>query len=154
MNVKLLRSINIDLLLDQHNPIIDRFNSIWVNLHIVETNVYHKNGGELVYFRIDKMGKKEWIFYQDMLMNKFWCNYNRYWVILKADFNINYDEIQIITKLLVNNANCNLTTPPPSHTLDTLGAIDIIINNIDVPIPIFIQHDGFVNVIDTKINDI
>jgi hypothetical protein len=43
---------------------------------------------------------------------EFWANYKRYWEILEREFHLEYDEIQAITKLLVEEAlNREVTTP-------------------------------------------
>lgn len=96
----LIRDIQIDLILGNTNPIIDFFNAIWSDLSVCETYVYHNNGGEIIYYN----SRKEWIFYRDDKNDKFWCSYDRYWREIKLEFDLEYGEIKIITKLLVENA--------------------------------------------------
>jgi hypothetical protein len=118
MDITLVRSLKIDLLLDHPNTIIEWFNSIWDNLHTIEANVYHKDGGELIYYIINDLGEPEWIFFQDN-ERYFWCNYVRYWKVLKiklsvhayfqitqiAICNLSISTISHITKALVSNAS-------------------------------------------------
>jgi hypothetical protein len=99
----LSRQVQIAIITDMPNPIVDWFNGIWNQLDIIETDVYHSNGGEIIYYRtID--GKKTMIFYQDDDSGKFWCNYIHYWIILTENYNLSYKEIQSITKILIDNA--------------------------------------------------
>ena len=42
---EITRDLQIDLILNNTNPIIDTFNGIWNSLSVIETNVYHEEGG-------------------------------------------------------------------------------------------------------------
>ena len=82
------------------NPIVDLFNEITKELQIINCEVYNEDGLEFIYFNKEK----EWIFYQDAKNGEFWCVYNRYWKIFESEFNFKYEEIQAITKFLVEEA--------------------------------------------------
>jgi hypothetical protein len=79
-------------------------------LQIINCDVYNKDGLEFIYFVPTKSAEhyynkeNEWIFYQDVKNGEFWCDYNRYWEIFKSEFNLKYEEIEAITKLLVEEA--------------------------------------------------
>ena len=79
------------------NPIVDLFNEITKDLQIINCDVYNKDGLEFIYYNREK----KWIFYQDVKNEEFWCDYKRYWEIFKSKFNLKYEEIGAITKLLV-----------------------------------------------------
>lgn len=105
---QLIRDLQIDLILDNPNPIIDTFNGIWNDLSVIESNVYHERGGEFIYYD----SNKEWIFYQDDKNDNFWCHYDRYWSIFVFKVNINHTYIPLITKFLVEKAlNNRIATP-------------------------------------------
>jgi hypothetical protein len=99
--MKEIRDIKIDLLMGNQNPIVDLFREITDGLNIIKCDVYNNNdGSEFIYY--NREGK--WIFYQDVKNEEFWCDYNRYWEIFKSEFNLKYEEIAAITKLLVEEA--------------------------------------------------
>jgi len=104
MSTILIRTTQIDLLLGNTNHVIDYFNSLWATLHIIEVDVYHKSGGEFIYYTLNKLGNKEWIFYQDVAASHFWCNYSKYWIVFCVEFDLTYTETQTITKILIDNA--------------------------------------------------
>lgn len=111
----LIRQIQIDLITNDTNPIVEWFNNLWNKLDVIKTNVYHINCGEIVYYL--NGNRKQYIFYQDDENDRFWCNSDHYWKILINDFNLNYNEIQTVTKLLVENAlNKTVATPVPLVT--------------------------------------
>jgi len=92
--MKEVRDIKIDMLMGNQNPIVDLFCEITSGIEIINCDVYNKDGLEFIYHK-----DGQWIFYQDA--KKFWVHYNRYWKIFESEFNLKYDEIQAITKLLV-----------------------------------------------------
>ena len=98
----LIRQLKIDMITDAYNPIIEWFNSIWNDLYVTETSVYHNNGGELIYFILNNDVKKI-IFYQDDSNENFWCHYDNYWSILESKHKLNYKDIQSINKFIVEN---------------------------------------------------
>ena len=98
--MKEIRDIKIDLLMGNKNPIVDLFNDITKDLQIINCNVYNEDGLEFIYYNKEN----EWIFYQDAKNGKFWCDYNRYWSFFREKLNLEYKEIQAITKFLVEEA--------------------------------------------------
>ena len=103
--MKEIRDIKLDLLMGNDNPIVNLFNEITDGMQIINCNVYNKDGLEFIYFAPTKSNKEnEWIFYQDAKNGEFWCVYNRYWKIFESEFNFKYEEIQAITKYLVEEA--------------------------------------------------
>ena len=106
--MKEIRDIKIDLVMGNKNPIIERFMEITKDLKIIKCDVYNEDGLEFIYHNKDG----EWIFYQDAKNGEFWANYKRYWEILEREFRLEYEEIQELTKLLVEEAlNREVTTP-------------------------------------------
>ena len=112
----MIRQLQIDLITNDYNPIIYWFdNNIWSNIKIMEVDVLHKNGGELIYYIvIDNI--KKWIFYRNDEFDKFLCNYDYYWSFLETRFYFNYKDIQNVTKMLIynvmdNSNNADISTP-------------------------------------------
>ncbi len=102
MTNPLARQLSIDFITDTPNPIIEWFSTLWSTLLVIETDVYHDEGGELIYYRIVD-GKKQWIFYQDSSTD-YWCNDELYWTFLVTQFKVNWGDISAITKVLVENS--------------------------------------------------
>ena len=96
--MKEVRDIKIDLLIGNKNPVIDLFCEITSGIEIINCNVYNEEGLEFIYHK-----DGQWIFYQDK-NEKFWVNYYKYWSIFESKFRLNYEEIQAITKVLVEEA--------------------------------------------------
>jgi hypothetical protein len=46
----------------------------------------------------------QWIFYQNCQKDEFWCNYTKYWSFFESNLRLEYQEIQAITKYLVEEA--------------------------------------------------
>jgi hypothetical protein len=88
------------------NPIVDLFNEITAGIRIINCDVYRKDGLEFIYFVPTKSEDKEWewVFYQDAKNGKLWCNYAKYWSIFESNFNLKYQEVQDLTKFLVEEA--------------------------------------------------
>ena len=116
--MKEIRDIKIDLVMGNKNPIIERFMEITKDLKIINCDVYNEDGLEFIYHNKDG----EWIFYQDAKNVEFWANYKRYWEILEREFRLVYDEIQALTKLLVEEALKREATTPLllRHKLQTV----------------------------------
>lgn len=98
--MKELRDIKIDLLMCNQNPILDMFRDITDGMGIINCDVYNKDGLEFIYYNRER----EWIFYQDAKNGEFWAHYKRYWSILERKFRLEYEEIQALTKFLVEEA--------------------------------------------------
>ena len=94
--MKELRDIKLDLLMGNQNPIVDLFNQITKDIKIINTNVYNEEGLEFIYHKDGK-----WIFFHDVKNGKFWCSNARYWTLFTSKFDLSYEEIQNITKFLV-----------------------------------------------------
>ena len=97
--MKEIRDIKIDLVMGNKNPIVDLFCNITSGIEIINCNVYNEDGLEFIYHK-----DGEWIFYQDCKNEKFWTHYYRYWEILEREFHLEYEEIQALTKFLVEEA--------------------------------------------------
>ena len=97
--MKEIRDIKIDLLTGNKNPIVDLFNEITKDIMIIKCDVYHKHGLEFIYSKGD-----QWIFYQNCQKDEFWCNYTKYWSFFESNLRLEYQEIQTITKYLVEEA--------------------------------------------------
>jgi hypothetical protein len=130
-----VRKLQIDLLLDHQNEIIEWFDIMWGTLYILETNVYHSKGGEIIFYKINDLGDKEWIFYHDTVNVKFWCNYINYWLKIKSGFCLDYVEIQIITKSLVDNAlRTNILSEPLTSMVVGFTMVENALNsNVGIP---------------------
>ena len=97
--MKEVRDIKLDLLFGNDNEIINLFNEITDGIEIVNTNVYNEKGLEFIYHK-----DGEWIFFQDVKNGKFWCSNARYWKLFTSKFDLSYEEIQNITKFLVEES--------------------------------------------------
>jgi len=113
--MKEIRDIKIDLLMGNQNPIVDLFREITKDLQIINCDVYNKDGMEFIYFvptKSEDNSECEWIFYQDCKKDEFWCNYTKYWSFFESNLRLEYQEIQAITKYLVEEAlKREVTTP-------------------------------------------
>ena len=97
--MKEARDIKIDLLMGNQNPVIDLFCEITSGIEIINCNVYNEEGLEFIYHK-----DGQWIFYQDCKNEKFWAHYYKYWTLFESNFHLKYEEIQAITKVLVEEA--------------------------------------------------
>jgi len=97
--MKEIRDIKLDLLMGNQNLILDLFSKITSGIEIINCNVYNEEGLEFIYHK-----DGQWIFYQDCQNGEFWCNYTRYWSLFESNFSLKYEEIQAITKYLVEEA--------------------------------------------------
>ena len=97
--MKEIRDIKIDLLIGNKNPIIDLFCEITSGIEIINCNVYNEEGLEFIYHK-----DGQWIFYRDCKNEKFWTHYYKYWELFESNFHLKYEEIQAITKVLVEEA--------------------------------------------------
>ena len=107
--MKELRDIKLDLLMGNQNPIVDLFNQITKDIKIINTNVYNEDGLEFIYFAPAESSENynkdvQWIFYQDCKNEKFWTHYSGYWSLFESNFHLKHEEIQAITKVLVEEA--------------------------------------------------
>ena len=108
MESSISRQLKIDLITDTPNPIIEWFISIWYKLYVVERNVMHCNGGEMIYYINGDV--KKCIFFRDDRRGIFRCDFTNFWTTLELsilgksnDYILpnDYTECQVITKILV-----------------------------------------------------
>jgi hypothetical protein len=108
--MKEVRDIKIDLLMGNQNTVIDLFCEITSGIEIINCNVYNEDGLEFIYHK-----DGQWIFYQDCKNEKFWTHYYKYWEFFESNFHLKYEEIQAITKVLVEDAlKREVGTPDPT----------------------------------------
>ena len=81
------------------NPVIELFREITSGIEIINCNVYNEEGLEFIYHK-----DGQWIFYQDSKNEKFWTHYYKYWELFESNFHLKYEEIQAITKVLIEDA--------------------------------------------------
>ena len=93
----ILRDLKLDIVLGNQNPIIDKFNEITNDLKVIKTDVYNDDDTEFIFYN----EKNEWIFYQDLKNEDFWFHYDHYWSFFEDEFNLRCEEIQGLTKYLV-----------------------------------------------------
>ncbi len=104
------RQLKIDMITDVPNPIIVWFNKYWKNLKVIQTDVYHNNGGEFIYYIINPSykGSIQVMFFRDDAKGKFWvCNV--FWRVtqqyVQNKYNVlsDYQLTRIVIKLLVES---------------------------------------------------
>ena len=128
--MKEIRDIKIDLLMGNQNPIVDLFNDITKDLQIINCDVYNNYGSEFIYHK-----DGQWIFYQDVKNGKFWAHYYRYWEILESEFSLKYEEIQAITKYLVEEAlKREVGTPSTAFLGERLRVEEALKREVGTPI--------------------
>jgi len=93
----IIRDLKLDIVLSNQNLIIDKFNEMTKDLKVIKTNVYNNDDTEFIFYNQNN----KWIFYQDLKNGNFWCNNKRYWSFFEDEFNLEYQEIQGLTKYLV-----------------------------------------------------
>ncbi len=127
--MKEIRDIKLDLLMGNQNLILDLFYKITSGIEIINCNVYNSDESELIYHK-----DGQWIFYQDCKNEKFWAHYKRYWEILKSEFSLEYEEIQAITKLLVEEALKREVPTPNTKMLTYFWRVEEALKR-EVPTP-------------------
>ena len=129
--MKEIRDIKIDMLMGNENPIMYLFNEITDGIKIMNCNVYNEDGLEFIYYNKNN----EWIFYQDIKNKRFWCEYIRYWSNFQTKLNLGYEEIQVITKLLVEDALKRELDTPGTILWTTSGTVeDALKRELDTPL--------------------
>ena len=133
--MKEVRNIKLDLLMGNQNPIVDLFNKITDGIKIINTNVYNNDGLEFIYFVENSQKEDEWIFYQDVKNEEFWCNNGRYWSLFESNFDLEYEEIQSITKFLVEEAlKREVGTPSGEYLLGINRVEEALKREVSTPI--------------------
>lgn len=144
MSNSTIRQLKIDMITDEPNLLLDWFNDIWIKLSIIETDVYHQDGGEIIYYIDGDI--KQWVFYQDNKNDIFYCDYDHYWSILETKVDLNYNDIQDVTKLLVDNALNNSVSIPHTQLLAEFDQVDNVLNNsVSIPKVMVVQYQGKVD---------
>lgn len=123
--MKELRDIKLDLLLGNDNEIIKLFNKITTGIEIINCDVYNEDGLEFIYHK-----DGEWIFYQDAKNKRFWANFYSYWTPFDA-FYLSYEEMQNITKLLVEKALKREVSTPIEPIVLNPQAVEEAIKKLD-----------------------
>lgn len=107
-----VRQLTIDMITDQPNELLEWFNDLWSKLIIVEKDVYHMDGGEIIYYLNDDDCNK-YVFFLDIRNDKFYCDSEHFWEKL-----INYlgycetDDIISVIHLLLNTVlKIDIPTP-------------------------------------------
>ena len=134
-NKSIVRQLKIDLITDTPNDIITWFNDLLYKMYITETDVYHSNGGEFIYYTIID-GVKQWIFYRDIKEDKLWCNYNKYWSVLDYKFKLDFYDILGITKVLVENFLNTLVIPDWLDAITQAYVENALNDNSIIPFPL------------------
>lgn len=128
--MKEIRDIKLDLLMGNQNLILDLFCKITSGIEIINCNVYNEEGLEFIYHK-----DGQWIFYQDCQNGEFWCNYTRYWSLFESNFSLKYEEIQAITKYLVEEAlKREVDTPQKTLAIYTTGVEEALKREISKPV--------------------
>ena len=127
--MKEVRDIKIDLVIGNQNPIIDLFREITSGIEIINCNVYNEEGLEFIYHK-----DGEWIFFQDTKNGKFWCSNTRYWTLFTSKFDLSYEEIQNITKFLVEEAlKREVSTPQTILSRTQIVVEEALKNEVSTP---------------------
>lgn len=135
MNSLHIRDIKLDLLMGNKNSIVDLFNEITNGIKIINTDVYNEDSSELIYYK-----NQDWIFYQDFKNGDFWCNDVKYWSLFKDKFDIVYEEIQSITKYLIEETlKRELDTPFRTHLEAEKVIEEVLKRELNAPMESFVQ---------------
>ena len=134
--MKEVRDIKIDLLMGNQNPVIDLFCEITSGIEIINCNVYNEDGLEFIYHK-----DGQWIFYQDCKNEKFWTHYYKYWTLFESNFHLKYEEIQAITKVLVEEAlKREVSTPLQLSFFEYLQVEEVLKREVSTPDPTKFQY--------------
>jgi hypothetical protein len=128
MITPLVRQLTIAMITEEPNEIIDWFNALLSKLIVLQTDVFHPEGEELIYY-IMVEGARQFIFYRDDANGKFLCDYYTYWLPYVLKHDLDTEVIEAITKFLVDNAlGADIATP--SRLLpNPNGLIELVLQN-------------------------
>ncbi len=124
-NKALIRQLKIDLITDAPNPFIEWFNGQWDNMviHRVSEHVtiyFKSKNPELEKYQNYKQHIDAWVFLYNEEDNFFQCNYNRYWLKMREEFErISNDDVSDITKVLIDN-RFNINIPEPIYKASSI----------------------------------
>ena len=134
--MKEVRDIKIDLLIGNKNPVIDLFCEITSGIEIINCNVYNEEGLEFIYHK-----DGQWIFFQDYKNERFWVNYYKYWSIFESKFRLNYEEIQAITKVLVEEAlKREVSTPTRDFSSKSNRVEEALKREVSTPVGTMVMY--------------
>lgn len=115
------RKIQIDLITDTPNDIHKWFIAYWGKLYVAEVDLYLDDGNEFIYYKFTDKGR-QWVFFQND--ERFYCNYQYYWMLMESKFRFGYNDIECITKVLIEHVlNKEIAVP------DGVSAFDHAIND-------------------------
>lgn len=119
----IIRELKIDHIIGNYNDVL-----IWVE-HLqnttkkLECNVFHDNGGEIIYYIDDK----NWILYFDEKSDVIWCNDLNFWNKLESMFTdlIYYDILELSEYLIELAFDISIKCP-----IKSISLVDESIENI------------------------
>ncbi len=122
-NNAFVRKLTIDMITNNPNQPLELFNALWDKIKITTLDVYHQSGGEFIYY-IPGENYNSWIFFHDINLNRFWCNYYLYWRIAETTLSLDYRKVLEMTKILVEDKlhNTNLL-PSFGENMDHMSDI-------------------------------
>ncbi len=99
------RQVQISLITGETNPVVEWVYNWWNTLHSKEIEMYHyaQDGCEFAYYYVNYLDRKRLVFYHSNKKKELICSYHNYWLQLQTKFDIDYESIQIITKILYEN---------------------------------------------------
>ncbi len=128
----IIRLLKIDLITGEPNPIIDCFNEWWSGLIVIETDVYHDQGGEFIYYyniipEHPRGATKQVMFYRDDNNHSFWCYYT-FWNAMRKAIQSKHERVSApsievlenVIKLLVDNTTNETIAIPDKATKHSL----------------------------------
>ena len=92
-----VRSVKIDLITGEWNPIVEWFRNYWKRLR-VEKMVYC--GNESAVFYKTYGSKKHWVIMHNIANDVYLFDNKYYWYIIKYKFSLSDDEVKEITTIL------------------------------------------------------
>ena len=123
------RKVKIDMIIGKYDLAIEWFNDIWSKMHIIETDVYHNDGGEFIFYNnieVNDTIEERWIFYMDINLYDFWCDYLFYWTVMEEEFEIKSSNISTFTSIMMEDKSYkNLPELVYRKKLDRSGLIEI-----------------------------
>lgn len=122
----IVRQIKIDLITGTSNYVINWFDKLWSEIHIIEMDVFHTNGGEFIYYKKED-GINTAIFFVDMKNNSLWCNSKLYWCCLENMIGHHFYTIRDITEVLIQNSSNGKCIYKKARPYNYSSVIDILL---------------------------
>ena len=104
----IIRQIKIDMITEYPNKILQYFDNLWMQLDVIETNVFHSYGGEYIYYLVNDDGVMDWIFFCNKNDDELWCNYKSYTRLFFVNFGLMQEEVEHITVFLLKGKIINI----------------------------------------------